>query len=188
MKNPNKQIETKLSSGMLDIQMLRNRVRQHNDYGAISHLFLANPSLVIRLLNEALATELVCVLRYRRHYFMAQTILSEAIKAEFLLHANEELKHADRIAKRIVELGGEPDFSPEGLIVRSHAQYIVGDTLRAMIKENLMAEQLAIKSYKEMIAYLEEKDPTTQRLLLEIVNIEEEHAAEMKSLLETIHQ
>ena len=119
---------------------------------------------------------------------MAKTILSDAVKAEFLLHANEELVHADRLAKRIVELGGEPDFSPEGLAVRSHAEYIVGDTLRSMIKENLIAERVAIDSYKEMIAYLKDDDPTTQRLIMDILAVEEEHADDMAALMQHMRQ
>jgi bacterioferritin len=138
---------------------------------------------VLELLNGALATELVCVLRYKRHYFMAKGIASEAVKTEFLAHADEEMAHADLLAKRICELGGKPDFSPDGLSARSHAEYVEGDTLESMIREDLVAERIAIDSYREMIVYLGTHDPTTQRLLKEILAGEEEHADDLVSLL-----
>jgi len=169
-----------------DIQTLRKRARQHIEEGAVTQGYAADRDTVIRLLNEALATELVCVLRYKRHYFMAKGIHSEGVKAEFLEHANEEMAHADRLAKRITELGGEPDFSPIGLSDRSHAEYVAGDTLTAMIKEDLIAERIAIESYREMIAYLGENDPTTQRMLKEILAMEEEHAEDLSSLLANV--
>jgi len=128
----------------------------------------------------------VCVLRYKHHYFMAKGIHSEAVKAEFLQHANEEMTHADRLAKRIIELGGEPNFSPIGLSERSHAEYVAGNTLSEMIKEDLIAERIAIESYREMIAYLNENDPTTQRMLKEILAMEEEHAEDLASLLANV--
>lgn len=168
---------------LTDIQTLRSRARKHIDEGAVTTGYAADRQTVVRLLNEALATELVCVLRYKRHYFMAKGINSDSVKAEFLEHANEEMAHADRVAKRIVELGGEPDFSPDGLSVRSHAEYVEGDTLNAMIKEDLIAERVAIESYREMIAYLVDNDPTTQRMLKEILAMEEEHAEDLSSLL-----
>lgn len=167
-----------------DIKTLRKRARQNIEEGAVTTGYAANREEVIRLLNEALATELVCVLRYKRHYFMAKGIHSDPVKAEFLAHAGEEMAHADRLAKRIVELGGEPDFSPDGLSVRSHAEYVAGDTLHSMIKEDLIAERIAIESYREMIAYLADHDPTTQRMLEEILASEEEHAEDLASLLE----
>ncbi len=169
-----------------DIQTLRKRARQHIEEGAVTQGYAADRDTVIRLLNEALATELVCVLRYKRHYFMAKGIHSEGVKAEFLEHANEEMAHADRLAKRITELGGEPNFSPIGLSERSHAEYVAGDTLNAMIKEDLIAERIAIESYREMIAYLAENDPTTQRMLKEILAMEEEHAEDLSSLLANV--
>jgi bacterioferritin len=169
-----------------DIQTLRKRARQHIEEGAVTQGYAADRDIVIRLLNEALATELVCVLRYKRHYFMAKGIHSEGVKAEFLEHANEEMAHADRLAKRITELGGEPDFSPVGLSDRSHAEYVAGDTLTAMIKEDLIAERIAIESYREMIAYLGGNDPTTQRMLKEILAMEEEHAEDLSSLLANV--
>ncbi|WP_202636555.1 ferritin-like domain-containing protein [Rugosibacter aromaticivorans] len=167
-----------------DIPTLRRRARQNIEEGAVTKGYAADREVVITLLNEALATELVCVLRYKRHFFMAKGIHSDPVKAEFLEHANEEMAHADRLAKRIVELGGEPNFSPDGLSSRSHAEYVEGDTLNSMIKENLIAERIAIESYREMVAYLAENDPTTQRMLKEILTSEEEHADDLVSLLE----
>ena len=165
-------------------QILRERARQFVEEGAVTQGYGANLEEVIHLLNEALATELVCVLRYKRHYHMAKGINSDSVKAEFLEHAEEEMEHADRIAKRITELGGEPDFSPIGLSDRSHAQYAPGDSLASMIKENLIAERIAIESYREFVEYLGNNDPTTQRMLKDILSVEEEHADEMASLLE----
>lgn len=169
---------------MTDIKMLRAQARQHVEEGAVTEGYAADREAVIGLLNEALATELVCVLRYKRHYFMAKGIHAESAKAEFLAHANEEMLHADRIAKRITELGGEPDFSPDGMSERSHAEYVAGDSLRSMILEDLVAERIAIESYREMIIYLGENDPTTKRMLKEILASEEEHADDLASMLE----
>ena len=169
-----------------DIQSLRERAREDIESGAVTFGYAADRQKVISLLNEALATELVCVLRYKRHYFMAKGIHSESIKAEFLQHANEEMLHADRLAKRITELGGEPDFSPDGLCERSHAEYVTGDSLNTMIKEDLIAERIAIESYREMIAYLADADPTTQQMLKGILAMEEEHAEDLSSLMANI--
>ncbi len=166
-----------------DIKTLRACARKDIEEGAVTAGYAADRNVVIKLLNEALATEIVCVLRYKRHYFMAKGIHSESIKAEFLQHANEEMAHADRLAKRISELGGEPDFSPDGLSQRSHAEYVTGDSINAMIKEDLIAERIAIESYREMIAYLADTDPTTQKLLKEILAMEEEHAEDLASLM-----
>lgn len=166
-----------------DIPSLRRRARNNIEKGAVTEGYAADRETVIKLLNEALATELVCVLRYKRHYFMANGIHSDSVKAEFLEHAVEEMAHADRIATRIVQLGGEPNFSPDGLSARSHAEYVEGKTLNAMIKEDLIAERIAIESYREMITYLADNDPTTQRMLKEILAIEEEHAEDLASLL-----
>ena len=166
-----------------DIPSLRRRARKNIEEGAVTEGYAADRETVIKLLNEALATELVCVLRYKRHYFMAKGIHSDSVKAEFLAHADEEMAHADRLATRIVQLGGEPNFSPEGLSARSHAEYVEGKTLEAMIKEDLIAERIAIESYREMIAYLADHDPTTQRMLKEILASEEEHAEDLASLL-----
>jgi bacterioferritin len=185
----NKVADTRVTDKQLvltDIQTLRKRARLHIEEGAVTTGYAADRDTVIRLLNEALATELVCVLRYKRHYFMAKGIHSEGVKAEFLQHANEEMAHADSLAKRITELGGEPNFSPIGLSDRSHAEYVAGDTLNTMIKEDLIAERIAIESYREMIAYLAENDPTTQRMLKEILAMEEEHAEDLASLLANV--
>lgn len=183
-----KQSKNEISAGknalLSDIQTLRKRARRHIEKGAVTTGYAADREAVIQLLNEALATELVCVLRYKRHYFMAKGINSDSVKAEFLAHASEEMLHADRIAKRIVELGGNPDFSPDGLSVRSHAEYVEGDTLHSMIREDLIAERIAIESYREMILYLAERDPSTQYMLKEILASEEEHAEDLASLLQ----
>ena len=168
---------------LTDVQTLRKRARQHIDAGAVTASYDADRETVLALLNNALATELVCVLRYRRHYFMAKGIESKSIAAEFLVHANEELGHADLIAERIVQMGGEPDFSPDSLTSRSHAEYVAADSLVDMIKEDLIAERIAIDSYREMIQYLSDQDPTTRRMLEGILAMEEEHADELSDLL-----
>jgi len=170
-------------ASLSDIKTLRARARKDIEDGAVTDGYAAARVDVIRLLNQALATELVCVLRYKRHFFMAKGINSEPVKTEFLQHATEEMAHADRIAKRITELGGEPDFSPDGLSSRSHAEYVAGDTLSAMIKEDLIAERIAIESYREMIAYLGNTDPTTQQMLKEILAMEEEPADDLASMM-----
>jgi bacterioferritin len=169
---------------LTDIKTLRARARQHIEKGAVTAGYAADREQVLKMLNEALATELVCVLRYKRHYFMAAGIHAASVAAEFLEHATEEMAHADLIAKRIIELRGEPNFSPAGLADRSHAEYVESDSLKGMIKENLIAERIAIESYREMIAYLGEQDPTTQRMLKEILASEEEHADDLSTLLE----
>lgn len=171
---------------LTDIQTIRQRARQHIEQGAVTQSYKADRETVIRLLNEALATEIVCTLRYRRHYFMATGINAQGVAAEFLEHANEEQGHADRIAERIVQLQGEPNFSPDGLTSRSHAEYIEGDTLESMIKEDLVAERIAIDSYRDMINYFGNDDPTTRRLMEEILAVEEEHAEDLVSLLDTL--
>jgi bacterioferritin len=167
-----------------DIQTLRKRAREHIAQGAVTPGYHADRDVVLRLLNEALATEIVCVLRYKRHYFMAQGIHAEGVAAEFLEHANDEQQHADQIAARITQLGGAPNFSPDGLTTRSHAEYVEGDTLEEMIKEDLIAERIAIDSYREMIAYIGEGDTTSRRLMEEILAKEEEHADDLANLLE----
>jgi len=169
-----------------DIQTLRKRAREHIAQGAVTPGYNADRSVVLRLLNEALATEIICVLRYKRHYFMAQGIHAEGVAAEFLEHANDEQQHADQIAARITQLGGEPDFSPEGLTTRSHAEYVEGDTLEDMIKEDLIAERIAIDSYREMVTYLAEADSTSRRMLEEILAKEEEHADDLANLLQDL--
>jgi bacterioferritin len=169
---------------LTDVQTLRKRAREHIKQGPVTEGYGADVDVVIRLLNEALATEIICTLRYRRHYFMAKGIHAESVAPEFLEHAKQEHEHGDRIAERIVQLGGKPDFSPDGLTTRSHAEYVEGGSLVDMIKEDLVAERIAIESYLEMIAYLEGRDPTTRRLLEEILANEEEHADDLNSLLE----
>src|SRR5206468_11970618 len=143
----------------------------------------ADRKTVVKLLNEALATEIVCVLRYKRHYFMATGIHAEGVAAEFLEHANDEQGHADQIAQRIVQLGGAPDFNPEGLLTRSHAEYVEGETLTDMIKEDLVAERIAIDSYRDMVRYFGNDDPTSRRMIEGILAVEEEHADDLVSLL-----
>jgi bacterioferritin len=169
-----------------DIQTLRKRAREHIAQGAVTPGYHADRDVVLRLLNEALATEIICTLRYKRHYFMATGIHAEGVAAEFLEHATDEQQHADQIAARIVQLGGAPDFSPEGLATRSHAEYVAGETLEDMIKEDLVAERIAIDSYREIIAYLGDKDSTSRRLMEEILAKEEEHADDLANLLEDL--
>lgn len=166
-----------------DIQELRRRARQHIEEGAVTVGYRGDRETIIRILNEALATEIVCVLRYKRHHFMAQGIHADPIAAEFLQHANEEQDHADQIAGRIVQLGGSPNFSPEGLLARSHSEYVEGNSLLEMIKEDLVAERVAIESYTEMIQYIGDRDPTTRRMLEGILAVEEEHADDLASFL-----
>jgi len=169
-----------------DIKTLRQRARQHIEKGAVTEGYKADLKTVVRLLNEALATEIVCVLRYKRHYFMASGIHAQAVAAEFLEHANEEQAHADQIADRIVQLGGSPNFNPEGLLSRSHAEYVEGSSLVEMIKEDLVAERIAIDSYSEMARYFGDKDPTTRRMIEGILAMEEKHADDLANLLSTL--
>jgi bacterioferritin len=170
-------------TGLSDVATIRQRARQDIESGAVTPSYNADREEVIRLLNEALATELVCYLRYKRHYFMVDGINSDAAAAEFLEHAQQEQQHADQIAQRIVQLGGAPDFSPEGLAGRSHAQYVEGTSLKDMIRENLVAERIAIESYRELAQYIGEKDPTTRRLMESILATEEEHADDLVGLM-----
>lgn len=169
-----------------DIQAIRERARQHIQEGAVTPGYGANKDVVVRLLNEALATELVCTLRYKRHYFTARGLTSAAVAEEFMEHANEEQMHADQIAERIVQLGGEPDFSPDTLTSRSHAEYIEGSSLPEMIKEDLVAERVAIESYRDIVQYLGNNDPTTRRLMEEVLAKEEEHAEDLLSLIQEL--
>ena len=171
---------------LTDIQTLRERARQHIENGAVTEGYKADRETVVKILNEALATEIVCVLRYKRHYFMASGIHAEGVAAEFLEHANDEQGHADQIAQRIVQLQGEPNFNPEGLLMRSHAEYVEGTTLTDMIREDLVAERIAIDSYREMITFFGNDDPTSRRMLEGILAVEEEHADDLVSLLETM--
>ena len=168
---------------LTDIKTLRERARKHIEQGAITEGYKGDVGTAVKILNEALATEIVCVLRYKRHYFMAAGINSEAVASEFLQHANEEQGHADEIAARIVQLGGAPDLNPDGLTSRSHAEYVEGETLIDMIKEDLVAERIAIDSYREMITYFGTDDSTSRRMLEGILAMEEEHADDLVSML-----
>jgi bacterioferritin len=168
---------------LTDIGTLRARARRDIDEGAVTPGYRANREEVLRLLNEALATELVCVLRYKRHFYMAKGPQAESAAAEFQEHANEEQEHADLIAARIVQLGGEPNFSPDGMAMRSHSEYVEGTNLRDMLKEDLVAERVAIDSYREMVEFIGEDDPTTRRLLERILAVEEEHAEDIATLM-----
>ena len=177
-------MDMKTRPPLTDVKTLRENARKHVDDGAVTVGYAADRDAVLRVLNDALATEIVCVLRYRRHYFMARGIHSQSVAAEFLQHSNEELGHADEIAERIVQLGGEPDFSPDSLAGRSHAEYVPGTSLTDMIRENLVAERIAIDSYRDAIRFLEGRDPTTRRMFEGILAVEEEHADELADLLQ----
>ncbi len=172
------------SGGLTDTATLRANARKNISDGAITHTYLADKKVVIKLLNDALATEWVCVLRYYRHYFTASGMLADAVKAEFLEHAQQEQAHANLLAERIVQLGGEPDLNPDTLSKRSHAEYKEGQDLRDMVKEDLIAERIAIDSYREMINYIGDRDTTTKRILESILAQEEEHADEFSDLLD----
>jgi bacterioferritin len=171
-------------AGMTDVKTLRERARKSIDDGAVTDSYTLDRKVVVRLLNEALATEWVCVLRYYRHYFMASGMLADSVKAEFLEHAQQEQAHATMIAERIVQLGGEPDLDPDTLTARAHAEYKPGHDLRDMVKENLIAERIAIDSYREMIHYVGDRDTTTKRILMQVLAQEEEHADDMADLLD----
>ena len=170
---------------LTDIKEIRRRARQQIMEGAVTPDYRGDRETVVRILNQALATEIVCLLRYKRHHYMAKGIHSQAVAEEFLEHANEEQGHADQIAERITQLDGAPNFSPEGMLTRSHSEYVEGDTLLDMIREDLVAERIAIESYSEIIRYLADNDPTSRRMMEAILANEEEHAEDMKSLLET---
>jgi bacterioferritin len=183
---PQEQTMAKSKPFVSDIDNIRKRARKDIEKGAMTAGYSADRATVVKLLNHALATELVCVLRYKYHYYMASGINSQAIKAEFLQHANEEQGHADLIAERITQLDGKPNLSPDGLLSRSHSDYVEGDDLVDMIKENLVAERIAIDSYREIIDYIGTDDPTTRRMLEGILAMEEEHAEDMNTLLEQL--
>ena len=166
-----------------DVETLRRRAREHIEQGPITEAYGADRERVVSVLNEVLATELVCVLRYKRHYYTATGLNSGTVAAEFLQHANDELGHADQVAARIVQLQGEPNFDPEGLATRSHAEYKEGTSLVDMVKEDLVAERVAVASYQEIIRWLGDGDPTTQQLMKTILAVEEEHADDLLNLL-----
>lgn len=174
------------SPSLTDTPTLRERARQNVDQGAVTENYCADRETVLRLLNEALATEIVCSLRYRRHYYTAKGLASASVAAEFMEHAAEELGHGDRFAERITQLGGDPDFSPATLVDRSHAEYVEGDTLVGMIREDLVAERIAIESYREVVQYIGDKDPTTRRLFEEVLAVEEQHANELLDLIQQL--
>lgn len=169
---------------LTDVKTLRERARKHIEQGAVTEGYTANRENVINILNEALATEIVCNLRYKSHYFRAEGISASVAAGEFLEHAQQEQQHADWLAERIVQLGGKPNFNPEGLLSRSHAEFIEGENLREMIVEDLVAERIAIDSYREVAKYLGDQDPTSRRIMEDILAQEEEHADDMASLLE----
>jgi len=167
----------------IDLDAIRKRAREKIDQGAVTDSYGGDVEQTCSILNEALATEIVCVLRYKFHYIAASGISSEGVRAEFLEHATEEQRHADMIAERIAQLGGLPNFNPDGLLSRSHSEYVEGENLIDMIKEDLVAERIAIDSYREMIRFFGTQDPTTRRMLEEILAVEEEHAQDMHDLL-----
>ena len=172
-----------MSQFSADVKKIRERARMHIEAGAVTEGYKADRQQVTKVLNDVLATEIVCVLRYKRHYYMAQGISSDSVKAEFLQHANEEQQHADWVAERITQIGGEPNFNPEGLATRSHSEYKPGESLTDMIKEDLVAERIAIESYSEIVRWLGNDDPTTRVLIEQILKMEEEHANDMADLL-----
>ena len=171
-----------------DMQTIRARAREQIDQGAITAGYKADREAVVKILNEALATEIVCVLRYKYHYYKASGINSQAVKAEFLEHANEEQQHADWIAERITQLDGSPNFNPDGLLSRAHADYAEGADLVDMIREDLIAERIAIDTYRAIVEYLGTDDPTTRRIMEEVLAQEEEHAEDMATLLAQLGQ
>ena len=171
---------------LTDVATLRSRARQNVENGAVTEGYDADRKEIIRLLNASLATELVCVLRYKRHYFMASGVKAQIAAEEFLEHATQEAEHADKLAERIVQLGGEPEFNPDLLSKNSHAQYVAGNNLKEMVYEDLVAERIAVDSYREIIQYIGDKDPTTRRLFEEILAQEEEHADDMADILESL--
>jgi bacterioferritin len=180
-------MSTPATGSFLDtIEAIRKRARAHIEKGAVTEGYQAPLDTVLRLLNEALATEIVCVLRYKRHYYMASGIHAQSVAAEFLEHATEEQQHADMIAARIVQLGGEPNYDPDGLSDRSHSEYVEGSSLVDMIREDLVAERVAIDSYSQMIRFIAERDPSTRVMLEKILAAEEEHAEDLANLLVTL--
>jgi bacterioferritin len=185
-RDNNKSLVIKSKSVLSDVKELRRRARQHMERGAVTEGYRGDLETVLRMLNEALATEIVCVLRYKRHYYMAAGIHAGSVTDEFLEHATEEQAHADKIAERITQLGGKPDLNPESLTRRSHSEYIEGAGLLEMIREDLVAERIAIESYTEMIRYLGDNDPTTRRMLEEILANEEDHADDLRTLIERL--
>ena len=169
-----------------DVNKIRERARKHMEEGAVTGGYKADRKRVDEVLKKVLATEFVCILRYKRHYFMARGINSESVKTEFLQHATEEQQHADWIAERNTQLGGEPNFNPEGLAQRSHSEYAEGTDLQSMIRENLVEERVAIESYSDIVRWLDNDDPTTRKMIEDILKMEEQHADDMANLLAKI--
>ena len=174
------------NANFTDTATLRERARRQTEDGVVTQNYGADREVVLKLLTAALATEIVCSLRYKRHYFTAKGLTTTSIAAEFLAHAKEEEDHADRFAERITQLGGEPDFSPDTLTARSHAEYVAGSTLLDMLKEDLVAERIAIESYREIVQYLGDSDPTTRRLFEEVLEVEEDHADELLDFIDQL--
>jgi len=168
----------------IDVKAMRERARQNIESGAVTEDYRGDRGAILELLDQALATELLCVLRYKRHYYMAYGLNVGTAAAEFLEHAKQEEGHADSIAQRIVQLRGEPNFNPDTLSRRSHAEYAEGKSLRDMVKEDLIAERIAIESYRNIIEFIGDRDPTTRRLMESILAVEEEHADDLVTLLE----
>jgi bacterioferritin len=177
---------TDVADFLTDVETLRKRAREHIEMGPITDAYGADRERVVDVLNEALATEIVCWLRYQRHFFTAQGLNAEPVAQEFLQHANDELGHADQLAARIVQLQGDPNFDPAGLTARSHAEYDASPELVEMIKEDLVAERVAIESYSDVIRWLGDKDPTTRRLIEDILVVEEEHANDLLGFLKNM--
>jgi bacterioferritin len=177
---------SKESPFVLDIKEIRRRAREHIERGAVTVANRTDPATIVRILNEALATEIVCVLRYKRHQYMAAGIHAIEVAEEFAQHASEEQGHADMIAARITQLDGAPNFSPEGLATRSHTEYVEGKTLTEMIEEDLVAERIAIESYSEIIRFLGTNDTTSRTMMEKILAMEEEHAEDLKTLLQKV--
>jgi len=171
---------------LTDVKEIQRRARQQIEQGAVTPDYQGDLNTAIRLLNEALATEIVCNLRYRQHYYMAVGIHYLSVADEFMEHANEELQHAGWLAERIRQLNGRPNLNPEGLLLRSHAQFAEGETLSEMIKEDLIAERIAIETYREIVLWFGEKDSTSRRLMERILEKEEEHADDLATLLQQL--
>jgi bacterioferritin len=184
--NTNEKNNARQKPFLTSIEEIRKRARDHIKCGAVTSNYEGDIDTAVNLLNDALATEIVCVLRYKYHYYAAQGIQSESVKDEFQEHADEEQEHADWLAERIVQLGGNPEMNPAGLAARSHSEYQEGETLVEMIEEDLIAERIAIDTYREMVRYFEKNDPTTRRLMEKILAKEEEHAEDLASLLQTL--
>jgi bacterioferritin len=178
--------EDVMNEFVADIKEIRRRARRHLDQGPVTEGYKADQKKVVAVLNQVLATELVCVMRYKRHYYTASGIHAEPVADEFREHARDEQEHADRVAERIIQLRGEPDFNPEGLALRSHSEYTEGRSLVEMIREDLVAERIAIESYSDIVRWLGNDDPTSRRVIEEILQKEEEHADDLSNMLRSL--